>query len=359
MISRIRRLTVKTFKAAVASVAVAGAMAAVSTPTLARDTINIVGSSTVYPFATVVAERFGRSTDFPTPKLESTGSGGGFKLFCEGVGTQHPDITNASRRMKPSEYERCQSNGVKAIVEVKFGSDGIVLASSQEAENLDITLKQLYLALAAEVPDPDGGGELVSNPYQKWSEIDSSLPDTKIRVLGPPPTSGTRDAFNELAMQGGCEEIDMIASMEEEKMEEVCQSIREDGAFVEAGENDNLIVQKLDSDSESYGIFGYSFLEENTGTLQAATINGKEPTISNISSDEYPVARSLWFYVKKAHVGVIPGISEYVGEFTSEAAWGKNGYLVDVGLIPLERSARMEAAKSANNMKPMTGEELK
>lgn len=345
-------------KAALASVAVAGAMAAVSTPTLARDTINIVGSSTVYPFATVVAERFGRNTDFPTPKLESTGSGGGLKLFCAGIGTQHPDITNASRRMKSSEFELCQSNGVKDIVEVKIGSDGIVLASSKEAENLDISLEQLFLALAKEVPDPNGGDRLVANPYQNWSEVDSSLPNKPIRVMGPPPTSGTRDAFVELAMEGGCEEIPMIDAMEKDAKEQVCQSIREDGAFVEAGENDNLIVQKLSADTSSYGIFGYSFLEENSGTLQAATINGMEPTMENISSDAYPVARSLWFYVKKAHVGVVPGIAEYVAEFTSEGTWGNNGYLADVGLIPLARSARMQASENANNMQTMTGNEL-
>ena len=345
-------------KAALASVAVAGAMAAVSTPTMARDTINIVGSSTVYPFATVVAERFGRNTDFPTPKLESTGSGGGLKLFCAGIGTQHPDITNASRRMKSSEFELCQSNGVKDIVEVKIGSDGIVLASSKEAENLDISLEQLFLALAKEVPDPNGGDRLVANPYQNWSEVDASLPNKPIRVMGPPPTSGTRDAFVELAMEGGCEEIPMIDAMEKDAKEQVCQSIREDGAFVEAGENDNLIVQKLSADTSSYGIFGYSFLEENSGTLQAATINGMEPTMENISSDAYPVARSLWFYVKKAHVGVVPGIAEYVAEFTSEGTWGNNGYLADVGLIPLARSARMQASENANNMQTMTGNEL-
>lgn len=344
-------------KAAFASVAVAGAMAAVSTPTLARDTINIVGSSTVYPFATVVAERFGRNTSFPTPKLESTGSGGGLKLFCQGIGTQHPDITNASRRMKPSEFKNCQANGVKDIVEVKIGSDGIVIASSKKADNLDVTLKQLFLALAKQVPDASGD-KLIANPYQKWSDVDASLPNKPIRVMGPPPTSGTRDAFVELAMEGGCEEIEMIDAMEKDAREQVCQSIREDGAFIEAGENDNLIVQKLSSDTAAYGIFGYSFLEENSGTLQAATIDGKEPTMENISSDVYPVARSLWFYVKKAHVGVVPGIAEYVSEFTSESTWGNNGYLADVGLIPLERSARMQAAKNATSMTTMTGNEL-
>jgi phosphate transport system substrate-binding protein len=342
-------------------VALAGCIAAVSTPAMARDTISIVGSSTVYPFATVVAERFGRNTDFPTPKLESTGSGGGLKLFCEGVGTSHPDITNASRRMKKSEFDLCQQNGVEEITEVRIGADGIVIANSKDAEKMDLSLEQVFLALAKEVPNPDGGDELVANPYQKWSDIDSSLPDMEISVMGPPPTSGTRDAFVEIAMEGGCKQFDMIAKMEdqnEDKFKSVCHSMREDGPFVEAGENDNLIVQRLSRDPETLGIFGYSFLMENTGQIQAASINGVEPTPENISAEDYPVARSLFFYIKKAHVGVVPGIQEYVAEFTSEGAWGDNGYLVDVGLIPNPRNERMEIAKRAKNLEPMTGNEL-
>ncbi|SFL86870.1 substrate-binding domain-containing protein [Marinobacter zhejiangensis] len=348
-------------KTAFASLAVAGTLAAVSTPTLARDTINIVGSSTVYPFATVVAEHFGRDTDFPTPKLESTGSGGGLKLFCAGIGTQHPDITNASRRMKASEFELCQTNGVEEIVEVQIGSDGIVLASSQEAENLNVSLQQLFLALAKEVPNPNGSEELVANPYNNWSDIDASLPNTAIRVMGPPPTSGTRDAFNELALEGGCKTFSWIKAIKDEDKnayKAICHSVREDGAFVEAGENDNLIVQKLTADHSAYGIFGYSFLEENSGTLQAATVAGFEPTMDNISAGDYPLARSLWFYVKKAHVGVVPGIAEYVAEFASEGAWGDNGYLADVGLIPLDRADRMAAAERAAALETMTGDEL-
>ncbi|NMT62514.1 substrate-binding domain-containing protein [Marinobacter orientalis] len=345
-------------KTALTSVALAGSIAAVSTPAMARDTINIVGSSTVYPFATVVAERFGRNTDFPTPKLESTGSGGGLKLFCEGVGTQHPDITNASRRMKPGEFENCQSNGVEKITEVRIGADGIVIANSRDAEKLDLTLKQVFLALAKEVPDPDGGDELVPNPYEKWSEIDSSLPDFEISVMGPPPTSGTRDAFVEIAMQGGCKQYDFIKNMDKSEMKSVCHAMREDGPFIEAGENDNLIVQRLAQDPQTLGIFGYSFLMENTGQIQAASVNGVEPTPEAISSEDYPVARSLWFYVKNAHVGVVPGIKEYIAEFTSESAWGDNGYLVDVGLIPLPRDQRMKTAKRARNLEPMTGNEL-
>ncbi|MDX1554068.1 MAG: substrate-binding domain-containing protein [Marinobacter sp.] len=345
-------------KTALTTVALAGSIAAVSAPAMARDTINIVGSSTVYPFATVVAERFGRNTDFPTPKLESTGSGGGLKLFCEGVGTQHPDITNASRRMKPGEFENCQTNGVKEITEVRIGADGIVIANSKDAEKLDLTLEQVFLALAKEVPNPDGGDELVANPYMNWSDIDSSLPDFEISVMGPPPTSGTRDAFVEIAMQGGCKQYDFIKNMDKSEMKSVCHAMREDGPFIEAGENDNLIVQRLSQDPQTLGIFGYSFLMENTGQIQAATINGVEPTPEAISSEEYPVARSLWFYIKKAHVGVVPGIQEYVAEFTSESTWGDNGYLVDVGLIPLPRDQRMATAKRVKDLEPMTGNEL-
>jgi len=345
-------------KAALASVALAGSIAAVSTPAMARDTVNIVGSSTVYPFATVVAERFGRNTDFPTPKLESTGSGGGLKLFCAGVGTQHPDITNASRRMKTSEFQDCQNNGVKDITEVRIGSDGIVVANSAQAEKMDISLHQLFLALAKDVPNPQGGENLVPNPYKKWSDIDSSLPDMAISVMGPPPTSGTRDAFVEIAMEGGCKTYDWIKSKSKGDMRAICHNIREDGAFIEAGENDNLIVQRLARDTGTFGIFGYSFLDENRGQIQASTIGGVEPTQETIGDDSYPVARSMFFYVKKAHVGVVPGIQEYVNEFTSEGAWGDNGYLVDVGLIPNPRNVRMQAAKDAKALKSMTGNEL-
>ncbi len=345
-------------KTALTSIALAGSLVAISAPAMARDTVNIVGSSTVYPFATVVAERFGRNTDFPTPKLESTGSGGGLKLFCEGVGTQHPDITNASRRMKKSEFDNCQANGVKEITEVRIGADGIVIANSKDAEKMDLTLKQVFLALAKEVPNPEGGEELVANPYKKWSDIDSSLPDMEISVMGPPPTSGTRDAFVEIAMQGGCKEYDFIKNMEKNDMKAVCHAMREDGPFIEAGENDNLIVQRLAKEPQTLGIFGYSFLMENTGQIQASTISGVEPTPESISSEEYPVARSLWFYVKKAHVGVVPGIEEYVAEFTSESAWGDNGYLVDVGLIPMTRDNRMAMAKKVKALESMTGNEL-
>ncbi|GGE51810.1 phosphate ABC transporter substrate-binding protein [Streptosporangium jomthongense] len=343
---------------AFAIAALTGGLSLVSASALARDTVNVVGSSTVYPFATVVAERFGRNTDFPTPKLESTGSGGGFKLFCAGIGTQHPDITNASRRMKSSEFEMCQRNGVEAITEVKIGADGIVIANSRKADRMDLSLRQVFLALAKDVPDPQGGDKLVANPYDKWSDIDAGLPAKEIRVMGPPPTSGTRDAFVEIAMEGGCKTFGFIEAMEKKEMRSVCHNMREDGAFVEAGENDNLIVQRLAQDKDTLGIFGYSFLMENSGEIQASTINGVEPTPDTIADEQYPVARSLFFYIKNAHAGVVPGVQEYAKEFTSEGAWGDNGYLVDVGLIPNPRNVRLETAKAVRELKPMTGNEL-
>ncbi|BEH16243.1 phosphate ABC transporter substrate-binding protein [Marinobacter shengliensis] len=341
-------------KAALASVALAGSIAAVSTPAMARDTISIVGSSTVYPFATVVAERFGRNTDFPTPRMESTGSGGGLSIFCQGIGTQHPDITNSSRPIKKSEFDLCKSNGVEEIVEVRIGSDGIVIAQSAQNEKLDLSLEQVFLALAKDVPDPSGAEKLVPNPYKKWSDISSELPDVAISVMGPPPTSGTRDAFVEIAMEGGCSKYPFIKAMSKNDFRAVCRSIREDGPFIDAGENDNLIVQRLSRDTGTYGIFGYSFLAENRNVIQAVTVDGVEPTQETIGSDQYPVARSLFFYVKKAHVGVVPGIQEYIAEFTSEGAWGDNGYMVDVGLIPMPRADRMEVAKRAKELTPMT-----
>lgn len=347
-------------KATLAGAAAALAMASVPGTAMARDTISIVGSSTVYPFATVVAERFGR-TGNATPKIESTGSGGGMKLFCQGVGTQHPDITNASRRMKKSEFELCQSNGVKDITEVKVGYDGIVIANSVKGEQIDLSLRDIFLALAKDVPNPDGSEELVVNPYKTWKEVNPALPNTKIEVLGPPPTSGTRDAFNELAIEGGCKTfpwLKAIKSEDKSKYKAICRSVREDGAYVEAGENDNLIVQKLEKNPAAYGVFGYSFLDQNRGVVQAANVDGVEPTFDAIGSGDYPVSRSLFFYVKKAHVGVVPGIEGYVKEFTSEKAWGDQGYLGEKGLIPLGDDLRKSMAKQARSLKSMTGEEL-
>lgn len=343
-------------KTALTSIALAGSLATIAAPVMARDTINIVGSSTVYPFATVVAERFGARGNFPAPKIESTGTGGGLKIFCQGIGTNHPDITNASRRIKASELELCQSNGVEEITEFRIGSDGIVLASAKDAPQMDMTLQQLFLALGEKIPVD---GEWVMNPNKTWSDVDSSLPNTPIKVMGPPPTSGTRDSFNELALAGGCNTLPEAAALSEEEHAAICESVREDGAFIEAGENDNLIVQKIIDDKDMIGVFGYSFLEENADRLKAAKLNGVEPTPELIAEDKYPVARSLFFYVKKAHIGVVPGIAEYAGEFVSPAAMGPNGYLKDVGLIVPTRDALMDLQKKLKAMPNLTAEELK
>ncbi len=294
----------------------------------ARDYISIVGSSTVYPFATVVAEQFGKSTTYKTPKIESTGSGGGFKLFCAGVGVEYPDITNASRAIKKSEFDTCVANGVKEIVEVKIGYDGIVLANSKEAAPLKLTRKDIFLALAKDVPDPSGAEKLVPNPYKTWQDVNPALPAKSIEVLGPPPTSGTRDAFVELAMEEGAKEFDWIKALKDKKkFAAIADTIREDGAYVEAGENDNLIVQKLEANPNAVGIFGFSFLDQNMDKLQGSFVDGVQPTFDAIADGEYPVSRPLFFYVKKAHADVIPGIKEYLQEFTSEKAWGPDGYL--------------------------------
>ena len=322
-----------------------------------RDVISIVGSSTVYPFATVVAERFGKAGSFKTPKIESTGTGGGFKLFCGGVGIQHPDMSNASRAIKASEFETCKLNGVTDIVEVKIGYDGIVVANAKKAPALKLTSKDIFLALAKEVPDPKGGENLVANPYKTWKDVNTSLPDVKIEVMGPPPTSGTRDAFLELAMEPGALKFESLKKLSKEdakKFTKVFSSIREDGAYVEAGENDNLIVQKLAANPNALGIFGFSFLDQNADKIQGAFVDGNQPTFENIASGKYPLSRPLFFYVKKAHAGVIPGIKEYLAEFTSEKAWGKDGYLGEKGLIPLPDAERKQVADSVKAMKALT-----
>ncbi len=321
-----------------------------------RDYISIVGSSTVYPFATTVAEQFGKTTRFKTPKIESTGSGGGMKLFCAGSGIETPDITNASRRIKSSEYEKCQKNGVKEIIEVKIGYDGIVLANSKESGQMQLSKKDIYLALAKDVPDPKGGKQLVANPYKTWKEVNSALPDTKIEVLGPPPTSGTRDAFVELAMEGGCKKIGWIKELkktDKKQFKAVCHTIREDGAYIEAGENDNLIVQKLQANPKAVGIFGFSFLDQNADKIQGSIVDGEAPTFENIAAGKYPVSRPLYFYVKKAHVGVVPGMVEYLNEFTSDKAWGEEGYLTDKGLIPMPEEERKQFSDDIKAMKPL------
>jgi phosphate transport system substrate-binding protein len=333
--------------------ALAALLLAAFAPTAAsaRDQIRIVGSSTVYPFATVVAEEFGRGTSFKTPIIESTGSGGGLKLFCAGAGVDTPDITNASRRIKQSEVDLCARNGVTEISEIQIGYDGIVMANSRKGPKFALTLRQIFLALAKRVPAPNG--ELVANPNQSWKDVDPSLPDEKIEVLGPPPTSGTRDAFNELAMEGGCKtfpDIEALEKSNKDRFKQVCRSIREDGAYIEAGENDNLIVQKLVANPHAVGVFGFSFLDQNSDVIQGATIDGVAPTFENISDGSYPVSRSLYFYVKNAHVASIPGMREYIAEFTSEAAIGDDGYLSERGLIPEPKEKREQVRSDAANL---------
>ena len=309
-----------------------------ATSASARDQIRIVGSSTVFPFSTAVAEQFGKTTDFATPVVESTGSGGGMKLFCSGVGVEHPDMTNASRRMKAKEFKLCQDNGVTEVVESVIGYDGIVIANALSGPTFALTLEQIVIALAADGPMPS-----------TWDQVDPSLPAIAIEVLGPPPSSGTRDAFEELVMHEGCELTELVA----------CEgiSIREDGVFVEAGENDNLIVSKLEANPNALGVFGFSFLDQNSDVIKGAAIDGVEPTFDNIADGEYEISRSLYYYIKVAHIDVIPGIAEYAAEFSSEAAAGEEGYLTDKGLIPLFEDEFEQNSDRVNGLELMTGDE--
>ena len=319
----------------------------------ARNQISVVGSSTVYPFSTVVAENFGRDTGMKTPKIESTGSGGGMKLFCAGLGVNHPDITNSSRRIKKSELEKCSKAGIE-VVEIKVGYDGIVIANSKKGEKFNLSKRDIFLALAKDVPEGNAeGGKLIPNPNKTWKEVNSNLPDIKIEVLGPPPTSGTRDAFNELAIEGGCKTFPNLKAIKKEdkkKYKAICRAVREDGIYIEAGENDNLIVQKLAENKNALGVFGFSFLAENEDKIQASNIDGNEPTFENIASKAYPVSRPLYFYIKTAHVDVIPGIREFVEAYTSDDAFGPDGYLSERGLIPMPDEEREFFRKSGEEM---------
>lgn len=347
----------------------------------ARDQISVVGSSTVYPFTTVVAERFGRSTDYPTPKVESTGTGGGMKQFCGGVGVEYADMVNASRRIKQSEFDDCQTNGVTDILELKVGYDGVVIASSYDHDVMELTLDEIFLALAANVPSADGT-QLVENSYTHWNQINASLPNRRIEILGPPPTSGTRDAFLELVMEVGAERFPVLAAIEGAEGSELIaimnaagigdmagmaengadggdvfgalsHTIREDGVYVETGENDNLIVQKLNSNGEAIGIFGYSFLDQNSDSVQGHVIEGVTPEFDAIADGSYSVSRPLYLYVKAQHSSVVPGMQEFINEFTSERAWGDDGYLTDRGLIPMPEEERESFGSDAASMRAM------
>ena len=315
----------------------------------ARDQIKIVGSSTVYPYATVVAEKFGKGGKFKTPVIESTGTGGGMKLFCAGVGTQHPDITNASRAIKSKEKALCAKNGVKDIVEIIVGNDGIAFSHSVKAKNIDFTKEQLWRALAHDV---DVNGKVVANPYKKWSDIDKSLPNSDIKIMVPPPTSGTRDAWNSLVMGKGCSKGFKTAMGD--KAKKGCAKLREDGLAIEAGENDTLIVNKLAADTEMFGLFGYSYLVANKDKIKAAKIEGKLPSLASIQDYSYPIARPLFFYVKKSHVGVVPGIKEFLAEFTAKGTMGPKGYLTDIGLVPLDNKTYKTVRTAGTQLKTIS-----
>ena len=324
---------------------------AISGAASARDQIKIVGSSTVYPYATVVAEKFGKS-GFKTPVIESTGTGGGMKLFCAGVGTQHPDITNASRAIKSKEKKLCAKNGVKDIVEIVVGNDGISFAHSVKAKGQNFTKEHLWRALAHDV---EINGKMVKNPYKKWSDIDKSLPNFGIKILVPPPTSGTRDAWNSLVMKKGCTKAAKAAYKAQGiKPKKGCRKLREDGLAIEAGENDTLIVNKLAADPELFGLFGYSYLVANKDKIKATKIEGKLPSLASIQDYSYPIARPLFFYVKKAHVGVVPGIKEYLAEFTSKGTMGPKGYLTDIGLVPLDSKSYKKTRTAGTKLKTIS-----
>jgi phosphate transport system substrate-binding protein len=313
-------------------------LALAATTSYSRDQIRIVGSSTVYPFATTVAEAFAKSTDLKTPVIESTGTGGGIKLFCEGVGENTPDFVNASRKIKRAEFEACVKNGVTDVVEFKLGYDGLVVASAIGGPDVNFSRKQLFQALAQKVPDKDGN--LIDNPYKMWNEIDPALPAVKIEILGPPPTSGTRDSFAELVLKGGAaSSFESLATLEKTDVaayDAVWKSFRTDGAYVEAGENDNLIIKKLEGSPKAFGIFGYSFLEQNESKMKAAAIDGDKPSYKDIANGNYKGARILYIYMKKAHLDIVPGMIEYVTELTSSQAIGEDGYLLDKGLVGLK-----------------------
>ena len=332
-------------------------LAASATVAVARDEIRIVGSSTVFPYTQAVAEQFSNNTGSPSPIVESTGTGGGMQIFCAGIGEQHPDITGASRAMKASEYELCQTNGVTDVSEALIGFDGLSMAVSRANEtDWNLTLGEIYLALAAQVPV---NGEWVDNPYTTWNEINPELPETEILAYGPPPTSGTRDAWVELAMWAGCEELPYVkdGGFDGDWVEENCSRMRTDGPFVEAGENDNLIVQRLEADPNAVGIFGYSFLFENLDKLKGVKIEGVEPTTDTIADKSYPVSRPLYFYVKNAHRGVIPNLNEFIEEYMSDDALEVGGYLSERGLVPLAEDRLIELQDAVLGAQSMTAPE--
>ncbi len=318
-----------------------------------RTGIWAAGSSTVFPFATRVAENFSRSFGGAAPRVESLGTGGGIKAFCQGVGPATPDIANASRPMKASEFADCQANGVTQIIELKIGYDGIVIATARNGAAFNLRLQDLYLGLAKDVPGANGA--FVANPATSWNMVNPGLPAQRIQVYGPPPTSGTRDAFLELGMAPGAKLIPALAAIEDgDRFEALAHTLREDNAWIDSGENDNAIVQTLTRTPGSLGVFGYSFLEQNLDTVKAETIDGVSPTLTTIADGSYPLARSLYIYVKVAHIGVTPGLEQFVQEFLSDASAGRGGYLQDRGLVPLPADQLTAQRAVATAMTPMT-----
>ncbi|RZJ18912.1 MAG: phosphate ABC transporter substrate-binding protein [Brevundimonas sp.] len=321
----------------------------------ARNGVWAAGSSTLFPFATRVAENFARTSGGAAPRVESLGTGGGIQAFCQGVGPSTPDIANASRQMKASEFELCQKNGVTDIVEIKIGFDGIVIATARTGNSFNFELNDVFEGLAKDVPGADG--QFVANPTKVWSDVNKALPNQRIQVYGPPPTSGTRDAFLELGMTPGAKLIPAVAAVEAQdktRFETLSHTLREDGAWIDSGENDNAIVQTLTRTPGSLGVFGFSFLEQNLDTVKAETIDGVVPSADTIADGSYPLARSLYIYVKKAHVGVTPGLEQFVQEFISEGSAGRGGYLQDRGLVPLPADQLAAERARATAMTPMT-----
>lgn len=334
--------------------AVVGIAAASAATAQTRDHIHVVGSSTVFPYTQLVAERFANVTGAPLPRVESTGTGGGMEVFCQGLGEEYPDISNASRAMTASEYTLCQQNGVRSISEAQIGYDGLSLAISSESDfEWDLSLAEVYLALAAQVPVD---GEWIDNPHTSWSEIDPALPEIEILVYGPPPTSGTRDAFVELALHRGCRNLDYVANggFDDDWVEEHCTAMRTDGRFIEAGEDDSLIVKQIEQDKTALGIFGYSFLFENSTTLKPVSIEGIEPSINSITDFSYPIARPLFFYVKNAHREAIPNLEAFIAEYMSDDALAPGGYLAEHGLVPIGQDHHLVDVQ----MSVLTGERM-
>ncbi|MBF0621177.1 MAG: substrate-binding domain-containing protein [Magnetococcales bacterium] len=315
---------------------------------IARDQIRITGSSTVHPFSTEVSDHFGKDFSYKKPIVQSTGTGGGMKTFCAGIGEEHPDIVNASRRISQQESELCRQNGVYHLIEVHIGYDGIVFANSKRSPKFNFTLKDIYTALADQVPSPYHVGNIVKNHKSRWSKVNTNLPDKHIWVIGPPKTSGTRDAFEKLIMEPGCSEYRIMRVMKNKDISQynqTCHTIRQDGAYIESGEDDERIVSELSINKSAIGIFGYGFLSRNQDTLQGSSINGIKPHFDNIANGSYPGHRPLFVYVKKQHLDLVDGIREYIGEFISSRAIGEKGYLVESGLIPLNEKDRQKMVR--------------